>query len=80
MYEEVCGGVNVLSAVAKVNKAASGSSDELLTSLNDENVHLVAVESENLTAYQQAILTAQQNKQQVGYSHLYRLPGLVWEL
>ena len=68
MYEEVYGGVKVLSAVAKVNKAAAGSHADLLTSLNDENVHLVAIEEGNIGEYQQAILTAQQNKQQVSVS------------
>lgn len=55
----------MLSAVAKVNKAAAATHIDLLTSLNDDNVHLVAVETDNVNDYQQAILTAQQNKQQV---------------
>lgn len=56
----------MLSAVAKVNKAVGLSADELLQLLNDENVHLVAIEPENIAIYQQDLQTALQNKQQVG--------------
>ena len=67
VYEEVYGGVKVLSAVAQVNKAVPLSSEELLSALNNENAHLAAVEAANVSAYQQDFLTALQNKQQVNY-------------
>jgi len=67
VYAEVHGGVKVLTAVAKVNKAISSSSEELLACLNEEDVHIMAVEAENITVYQQDMTSALQNKQEVSF-------------
>lgn len=65
VYEEVYGGVKVLSAVACVNKAVPGTEPELEEALNHPDVHLAAVEPDNITVYKQELGTAQSNKQQV---------------
>lgn len=68
VYEEVYGGVDVLSAVANVNKAVSGPEADLLVALNHPKVHLASVESDNITTYKQDLTAGQQDKQQVSVS------------
>ncbi|XP_067934294.1 ras GTPase-activating-like protein IQGAP1 isoform X2 [Watersipora subatra] len=62
VYEEVYGGVQVLSAVATVNESIRLSPEDLLEALHNENVHLVAVEPENIALYQDDLSTALDNK------------------
>lgn len=67
MYEEVSGGIKVLSAVANVNKAIPGPEEDLLSALNHTDVHLVAVEPENISSYKRDLSAALQGKQTVNY-------------
>lgn len=69
IYEEVYGGVKVLSSLAEINMAiTSGEEERLLTALNDSDAHIDEVELEYIDTYMKGLQLAREKKQEVSAS------------